>query len=216
VATDVGGVSEAIGSVAGSMVPPRNPAALAHACIQLLRDDKLRQTMGAAARARAVEHFTVDRAISAFDELYTLLGGGPEPAGTAAAPDEATAGTGPQVRVPAAVPGPNSWIVLPPEEERTVVMPRTELRAKAVAGPPAGPDQESTQVVPVFGGGPAGPDPDPTVILPRLRRDWTDPADEDLTVIVPRPVREYGTAGEAAAPQAPAGPPADELTEAAR
>jgi hypothetical protein len=70
--------------------------------------------------------------------------------------------------------------------------------------------------VPVFGGGPAGPDPDPTVILPRLRRDWTDPADEDLTVIVPRPVREYGTAGEAAAPQAPAGPPADELTEAAR
>ena len=70
-ATDVGGVSEAVGDVAGLVVPPRNPAALARACLRLLRDDTLRQTMGAAARARAMEHFTVDRAIGAFDEMYT-------------------------------------------------------------------------------------------------------------------------------------------------
>ena len=220
VATDVGGVSEAIGSVAGSVVPPRNPAALARACLQLLRDDKLRQTMGTAARARAVEHFTVDRAISAFDELYTLLGGGPATAADAA--DEVTAGTGPHpaVRAAGAVTLPNRWIALPPEEECTVVMPRTELRAKAVAGPPApavaGPDQEITQIVPVFGGGPPGPDPDSTVILPRLRRDWADPADEDLTLIVPRQARAYGAPAEAAAPAEPAGPPADELTEVTR
>jgi glycosyltransferase involved in cell wall biosynthesis len=230
VATDVGGVSEAIGSVAGSVVPPRNPAALARACLQLLRDDKLRQTMGTAARARAVEHFTVDRAISAFDELYTLLGG--SPAAAAEAAGEVTAGTGPHPAVPAAGAGavtlPNRWIALPPEEECTVIMPRTELRAKAVAGPPAPavagppvlpaarPDQEITQIVPVFGGGPPGPDPDSTVILPRLHRDWADPADEDLTLIVPRQVRAYGAPAEAAAPAGPAGPPADELTEATR
>lgn len=216
VATDVGGVSEAIGSVAGSVVPPRNPAALAQACIQLLRDDDLRQTMGAAARARAVEHFTVDRAISAFDELYTMLGGGPAAAGAAEpAPLVPAAGAGTASR-------PNRWIALPPEEERTVVMPRPELPVPAAAGPPApaaavpraGPDQEDTQVVPVFAGG--RPDPDSTVILPRLRRDWTDPADEDLALVGPRQVRGYGAPGEAAAPQAPAGPPADELTEATR
>ena len=224
VATDVGGVSEAIGSVAGSVVPPRNPAALAQACIQLLRDDKLRQTMGAAARARAVEHFTVDRAVSAFDEMYTLLGGVPAAAGTADAAPEAAAGTGPQADVPAAEAGiatqPNRWIALPPEEECTVVMPRTELSVKVAAGPsarpPVRPEEEITQVVPVFGGGLPGTDPDSTVILPRQRRGWVDPADEDRTVIMPRQIREYGAAPETAAPQAPAGPPADELTEATR
>jgi glycosyltransferase involved in cell wall biosynthesis len=76
VATDVGGVSEAVGDMAGLVVPPRSPAALADACLRLLRDDALRQTMGAAARARAVAHFTVDRAIGAFDEIYTALGSG--------------------------------------------------------------------------------------------------------------------------------------------
>ena len=104
VATDVGGVSEAIGSVAGSVVPPRNPAALARACLRLLRDDKLRRTMGAAARARAVEHFTVDRAISAFDELYTLLGG--SPAAAAEAAGEVTAGPGRTRRCRRPEPGP--------------------------------------------------------------------------------------------------------------
>jgi glycosyltransferase involved in cell wall biosynthesis len=84
VATDVGGVSEAVGDVAGIVVPPRSPAALADACLRLLRDDSLRRTMGAAARARAVEHFTVDRAISAFDEMYTLLGSGSHEVATAA------------------------------------------------------------------------------------------------------------------------------------
>ena len=78
----------------------------------------------------------------------------------------------------------------------------------------ARPDQEITQIVPVFGGGPPGPDPDSTVILPRLHRDWADPADEDLTLIVPRQVRAYGAPAEAAAPAGP--PPADELTEATR
>ena len=45
VATDVGGVSEALGR-AGLIVPPRNPAALADACLQLLLDPGLRQEPG--------------------------------------------------------------------------------------------------------------------------------------------------------------------------
>ncbi len=75
VATDVGGVSEALADT-GMIVPPRNPEALADACFALLRDASLRRKLGAAARMRALEYFTVDRAISAFDEIYTFVGAG--------------------------------------------------------------------------------------------------------------------------------------------
>jgi len=75
VATDVGGVSEAVADV-GLIVPPRSPEELAESCIRLLRDAALRRRLGAAARARALEYFTVDRAINAFDEIYTFVGSG--------------------------------------------------------------------------------------------------------------------------------------------
>jgi len=75
VATDVGGVTEAVGDT-GLVVPPRRPAELAEACLTLLRDDELRQRLGRAARLRALEYFTVDRAVSAFDEIYMFLGTG--------------------------------------------------------------------------------------------------------------------------------------------
>jgi polysaccharide biosynthesis protein PelF len=76
VATDVGGVSEALADDTGIVVPPRDPAALAEACLTLLRDADQRKSLGAAARERALEHFTVDRAVSAFNEIYTLIGSG--------------------------------------------------------------------------------------------------------------------------------------------
>jgi glycosyltransferase involved in cell wall biosynthesis len=83
VATDVGGVTEAVGDT-GLVVPPRRPAELAQACLTLLRDRDLRQRLGAAARQRALEFFTVDRTVSAFDEIYTFLGTGrPLPAAPA-------------------------------------------------------------------------------------------------------------------------------------
>jgi polysaccharide biosynthesis protein PelF len=75
VATDVGGVSEAVADT-GVIVPPRNPEALAQSCLALLQDRGLRRQLGAAARMRALEYFTVDRAISAFDEIYTFVGSG--------------------------------------------------------------------------------------------------------------------------------------------
>jgi polysaccharide biosynthesis protein PelF len=76
VASDVGGVSEALSHDAGIVVPPRDPAALASACLTLLRDADLRKSFGTTARRRALEHFTVDRAVSAFDEIYTLMRAG--------------------------------------------------------------------------------------------------------------------------------------------
>jgi glycosyltransferase involved in cell wall biosynthesis len=74
VATDVGGVSEAVGDT-GIVVPPRDPGAMAAACVQLLTDHSRRQRLGAAARRRVLEFFTLDKAIDTFDELYRSLGG---------------------------------------------------------------------------------------------------------------------------------------------
>jgi glycosyltransferase involved in cell wall biosynthesis len=75
VATDVGGVTEAVGDT-GLVVPPRNPALMAQGCLTLLRDAELRHRLGAAARTRALENFTVDGAINTFDEIYSFLGAG--------------------------------------------------------------------------------------------------------------------------------------------
>ena len=155
VATDVGGVSEALADGAGLIVPPRNPAAMADACLRLLRDRDLRAKTGAAARARALEHFTVDRAISAFDEMYSLLGTGrPIPATVLDPAPEAT---------------PGRWIALPPDEEAPVVMPvltehvavppRPQAQANSTPRPqaqanstprPVPPDQQATMVLPAL------------------------------------------------------------------
>ncbi|MGA5035694.1 DUF3492 domain-containing protein [Streptomyces capoamus] len=69
VSTDVGAVVEVIGGT-GLVVPPRNPRALAEACVALLRDPRRRERLGAAARARALELFTVEQNIAAFHALY--------------------------------------------------------------------------------------------------------------------------------------------------
>jgi polysaccharide biosynthesis protein PelF len=193
VATDVGGVSEAVGDAAGLIVPPRNPRALADACLRLLRDDSLRRTIGAAARARAVEHFTVDRAISAFDEMYTLLAAGFDEvvtAGPNGAPEAVTAA--PQEDEEADRRESETglriarwrWLALPPEEESTVIAPRPDATAQTRA------DQEITQVIPVPGRS-ASPDSEPTLIVPRRDRRSPESADQEQTVIMPRPVRKF-------------------------
>ncbi|QCD58097.1 DUF3492 domain-containing protein [Streptomyces hawaiiensis] len=69
VSTDVGAVVEVIGGT-GLVVPPRNPRALAEACVALLRDPERRARLGAAARARALELFTVEQNIEAFHSIY--------------------------------------------------------------------------------------------------------------------------------------------------
>ncbi|MEV7868002.1 DUF3492 domain-containing protein [Streptomyces sp. NPDC088124] len=72
VSTDVGAVVEVIGGT-GLVVPPRNPRALADACVGLLRDPERRARLGAAARARALELFTVEQNLAAFRALYLEL-----------------------------------------------------------------------------------------------------------------------------------------------
>ncbi|GHE51537.1 transferase [Streptomyces cellulosae] len=69
VSTDVGAVVEVIGGT-GLVVPPRNPRALAEACVSLLRDPDRRARLGEAARARALELFSVEQNVAAFHGLY--------------------------------------------------------------------------------------------------------------------------------------------------
>jgi glycosyltransferase involved in cell wall biosynthesis len=72
VATDVGGVREAVGDT-GVVVAPRDPEAMAQACLRLLRDEVTRHRSGAAARERALEYFTVDQAVGSFRSIYADL-----------------------------------------------------------------------------------------------------------------------------------------------
>ncbi len=72
VSTDVGAVCEVIGGT-GLVVPPRNPRALAEACLSLLGDAERAERLGAAARARALELFTVEQNVAAFREIYLRL-----------------------------------------------------------------------------------------------------------------------------------------------
>ncbi|MEU2953220.1 DUF3492 domain-containing protein [Streptomyces xanthochromogenes] len=72
VSTDTGAVVEVIGGT-GLVVPPRNPRALADACLSLLHDPERRARLGAAARARALELFTAEQNIAAFRGIYLEL-----------------------------------------------------------------------------------------------------------------------------------------------
>jgi glycosyltransferase involved in cell wall biosynthesis len=72
VATRVGGVSEAIGTV-GRLVEPRNPEQMGSALTELLLDEPLRQELGREARSRALKLFTLDHMNCAYRELYSDL-----------------------------------------------------------------------------------------------------------------------------------------------
>ncbi|MER0445208.1 GT4 family glycosyltransferase PelF [Streptomyces sp. Edi4] len=74
VSTDVGGVREAAGD-AGLIVPPREPAVMAEAAIGLLRDHTRRAELGAAARRRVIDEFTLHRSVDGFRRIYRELAG---------------------------------------------------------------------------------------------------------------------------------------------
>ncbi|WP_216215607.1 GT4 family glycosyltransferase PelF [Amycolatopsis aidingensis] len=79
VCTDVGGVREAVGD-AGLVVPPRDHAAFAAACLRLLDDAGLRRELGARARRRVLDRFTLGRWNDAYREVYRDLLRDPVPA----------------------------------------------------------------------------------------------------------------------------------------
>lgn len=74
IGTGVGGVPEVIGDT-GRVVNPRDPRGLAAACVELLRDPPLCAALGTRARARVLEHYTVEHAVGAYRSLYRELAG---------------------------------------------------------------------------------------------------------------------------------------------
>lgn len=139
VSTDVGAVVEAIGGT-GLVVPPRNPRALAEACVTLLRDPERRARLGAAARARALELFTVEQNIAAFHSIYleivshcpvrrVVLDRSGEPLPFAFPAEARVPGrwTGPTARVAQrAVPGWSLGTAMRPASVRTTPLTGTE------------------------------------------------------------------------------------------
>ena len=74
VATDVGGVREAVGG-SGILVKPRHPEEFAQALIMLLEDSELRFTLGREARERALNLFTIEKALDLYSNSYRRLVG---------------------------------------------------------------------------------------------------------------------------------------------
>lgn len=74
IATSVGGLPELVeDGRTGYLVPPSDIAALVRCLRILILDSKRRQEMGAAARARAFEHFSVNRMVEAVTAIYDSL-----------------------------------------------------------------------------------------------------------------------------------------------
>ena len=72
VATDTGGVSEALGD-AGIVVPPREPRKMAEGLLDLLHDPERCAGLGQRARARALQHFRQDQFLEAHRSTYERL-----------------------------------------------------------------------------------------------------------------------------------------------
>ena len=74
VATDVGGIGEAVqNGVSGLLVPPENPTALAMSVDELLTDARLRARFGAAGRMAYEHGFRVERTIEATLDVYRAI-----------------------------------------------------------------------------------------------------------------------------------------------
>ncbi|MFF1655221.1 GT4 family glycosyltransferase PelF [Streptomyces sp. NPDC058255] len=108
VSTDVGGVREAVGDT-GLVVPPRDPAAMAAAALELLGDPGRRRSMGEAARLRVIEQFTLRQTVDTFRSIYLELStlGGITPRDPWAAETEAelAAAGGPEIARPRSLAG---------------------------------------------------------------------------------------------------------------
>jgi hypothetical protein len=111
VVTNVGGVAEAVAD-AGVVVAPRDHVAVAQACVQLLRDDGLRRTMGQTARSRMLEMFTLTHSLEAYRQVYGHLTSG-LPAGLPAGLPTARPG-GLATARPAGAPGSSYPIIRAP------------------------------------------------------------------------------------------------------
>jgi len=72
VATDVGGVAEALGDC-GLIVTPRRHDEYARSLLTLLKDPELRHTLGEDAHRRALDYFTIENAVELYMKAYRKL-----------------------------------------------------------------------------------------------------------------------------------------------
>jgi glycosyltransferase involved in cell wall biosynthesis len=98
VGVDVGPAAETLGD-AGVLVQPDDPAELAIAIVALLRSPDRRRMLGDAARQRVLTHYTQDRVVRVYGELYTDLAAPPP----GAAVELALAVPAPRAALPATV-----------------------------------------------------------------------------------------------------------------
>ncbi len=77
VATDVGGITGGVRADREALiVPSRDPQRLAEALARVIEDPALRTELGAAARQRYLEEFTVERMVDSYEALYREIAGG--------------------------------------------------------------------------------------------------------------------------------------------
>ncbi|WP_435264180.1 GT4 family glycosyltransferase PelF [Tenacibaculum sp. nBUS_03] len=73
VATDVGGVAEAITEKTGFVCKPKDYKALGEKVIYLLKNEEARKQMGIESRKRVLKHFTLKKIIQSYEETYSDL-----------------------------------------------------------------------------------------------------------------------------------------------
>jgi glycosyltransferase involved in cell wall biosynthesis len=74
VVSAIGGISDAVDEKVGTLVPPGDTAHLAEALVQILRlDSDARARLGAAARQRVLERYTLEENAAALDRVYARV-----------------------------------------------------------------------------------------------------------------------------------------------
>ena len=70
VATDVGGVTEALDENCGFICKPKDHVEIGNRVVELLLDSDLRQKMGANGRKKVIDNFTIGKFINAYEDAY--------------------------------------------------------------------------------------------------------------------------------------------------
>lgn len=73
VATDVGGVTEALDDKCGFICKPKDHEAIGKSVVTLLKDEALRKQMGAHARKKVIDNFTIDKFIKEYEVAYEYI-----------------------------------------------------------------------------------------------------------------------------------------------
>ena len=70
VATDVGGVTEALDNSCGYICKPKDAEDIGNRVVELLNNKELREQMGINARKKVIDNFTIGKFINAYEEVY--------------------------------------------------------------------------------------------------------------------------------------------------